>query len=179
MQKFSGGKNFSFPALPDCYRESLLITISPNKCQMRVLTCCWRALARQCIKCNDNTKLFRMKDRRLHNTHGIWSTSFRLVFTWLTERTYVLVYRLYGWGRGNYQKKGRSVSGVSHLLHWTFTIWSIDSCQNKIATDQYHMTISRAHVSTHRGDVIYLKAVRWPVNCFTRSRLMLNLILSS
>ena len=28
--------------------------------------------------------------------------------------------------------------------------------QNRIATDQYHMTISRAHVSTHRGGVIYL-----------------------
>ena len=41
------------------------------------------------------------------------------------------------------------------------------------------MTISRAHVSTHRGDVIYLEAVRWPVNCFTRSRSMFNLILSS
>ena len=32
---------------------------------------------------------------------------------------------------------------------------SIDSCLNRIATDQYHMTTSRAHVSTHRGDVIY------------------------
>ena len=30
------------------------------------------------------------------HTHGIWSTSFRLVVTWLTERTYVRVYRLYG-----------------------------------------------------------------------------------
>ena len=39
------------------------------------------------------------------------------------------------------------------------------------------MTTSRAHVSTHRGDVIYLEAVRWPVNCFTRSRTMFNLIL--
>ena len=47
-----------------------------------------------------------------------------------------------------------------HLLHWTFTIWSIDSCQNRIATDQYQMTISRAQVSTHRGDVIYLEAAR-------------------
>ena len=28
-------------------------------------------------------------------------------------------------------------------------IWSIESCQNRIATDQYPMTISRAHVSTH------------------------------
>ena len=83
MQNFSGGQNFSFPALLDCYRESLLITISPNKCQMRVLTrtklryCSivytfygssqhqfflfWRALTSG----NNNTKLFRMKDRRL------------------------------------------------------------------------------------------------------------------
>ena len=35
------------------------------------------------------------------------------------------------------------------------------------------------HGSTHRGDVIYLKAVRWPVNCFARSRSMFNLTLSS
>ena len=41
------------------------------------------------------------------------------------------------------------------------------------------MTISRAHVSSHRGDVIYLEAVHWPANCFTRSRSMFNLILSS
>ena len=27
--------------------------------------------------------------------------------------TYVRVYRLYGWGRGDYQKEGRGVSGVS------------------------------------------------------------------
>ena len=39
------------------------------------------------------------------------------------------------------------------------------------------MTISRAHFSTHRGDVIYLEAVCWPVNCFTRSRTTFNLIL--
>ena len=75
-------------------------------------------------------------------------------------RTNVLVYRLYGWGRGDYQREGRGVLANPHLLYWAFTMWSIDSCQNRIATDQYHMTISRAHVSTHRGDVIYLEAVR-------------------
>ena len=32
--------------------------------------------------------------RTERHTHGIWSTSFRLVVTWLTERTYVRVYRL-------------------------------------------------------------------------------------
>ena len=46
---------------------------------------------------------------------------FRLVVTWLTEltnvRTYVRVYRLYGWGRGDYQKEGRGVSGVSWQAH--------------------------------------------------------------
>ena len=90
-----------------------------------------------------------------------------------TIRTYVRVSRLYGWGKGDYQKEERGVSGVSwqiflHFLYWTFTIRSIDSCQNRIATDQYHEPISRAHLWTHWGDVIYFEAVRWPVNCFTR-----------
>ena len=50
-----------------------------------------------------------------------------------------------------------------HLLYWTFTIWSIDSYQNGIATDKHHMTILWAHVSTHRGHVIYLEDGRGPV----------------
>ena len=65
------------------------------------------------------------------------------------------------------------------LVYWTFTKWSIESCQNRIATDQYHMTILRAHVSTHERDVIYLEAVCRPVNSITGLRLMLNLILST
>ena len=32
-------------------------------------------------------------------------------------RTYVRVYRLYGWGRGGYQKEGRGVPGVSWQVH--------------------------------------------------------------
>ena len=43
----------------------------------------------------------------------------------------------------------RGVWASTHLQYRTFTIWSIDSCQNRIATDQYPMTILRAHVSTH------------------------------
>ena len=82
------------------------------------------------------------------------------VIDWAYLRTNVHVYRLYGWGRGDYQKEGRGSLANPHLLYWAFTMWSIDSCQNRIATDQYHMTISRAHVSTHRGNVIYLEAVR-------------------
>ena len=36
---------------------------------------------------------------------------------WTYVRTYVRVYGLYGWGRGDYQKEGRSVSGVSCQVH--------------------------------------------------------------
>ena len=32
---------------------------------------------------------------------------------------------------------------------------SIDSCQNKVSADQYHLTISRAQVSTYRGPVLF------------------------
>ena len=105
MQNFSGGLNYSFPALRNWHRESLLITISPNKFQMRVLTRtkmryysivdtfygssqhqffifdfvfgarypCYSDLLLTCvsetvcIKRNNNTKLFRMKDRRMRS----------------------------------------------------------------------------------------------------------------
>ena len=102
------------------------------------------------------------------HTHGIWSTSFRLVVTWLTERTYVRTrLQIVRVGVGETIKRkggvsqaclGKSTSLIEDFR--TFTIWSIDSFQNRIATDQYPMTISRVHVSTHRGDVIYLEAVR-------------------
>ena len=44
------------------------------------------------------------------------------LFVWLLRdrpivRTYVRVYRLYGWGRGDYQKEGRGASGVSWQIH--------------------------------------------------------------
>ena len=34
-------------------------------------------------------------------------------------------------------------------------LWSIDSCQNRISADQYHLTVARAQVSTHRGRVLF------------------------
>ena len=67
-----------------------------------------------------------------------------------------------GLGRLSKGREGclRCVLASLHLVYWTLTKWSIDSCQNRITTDQYHMTISRAHMSTQRGDVIYLESVR-------------------
>ena len=34
-------------------------------------------------------------------------------------------------------------------------LWSVDSCQNRVSADQYHLTVPRARVSTHRGQVFF------------------------
>ena len=39
-------------------------------------------------------------------------------------------------------------------------LWSIDRCQNKVSADQYHLSVSRAQVSTHRGQVFF-EVIRW------------------
>ena len=36
-------------------------------------------------------------------------------------------------------------------------LWAIDSCQNKVSAGQYHLTLSRAQVSTRPGRVFFLK----------------------
>ena len=36
-------------------------------------------------------------------------------------------------------------------------LWSIDTCQNKVSADQYHVTIWRAQVRPYRGQVFFLK----------------------
>ena len=34
-------------------------------------------------------------------------------------------------------------------------LWSIDTCHNKVSVDQYHMTISRAHVGPYRDPLFF------------------------
>ena len=47
------------------------------------------------------------------------------------------------------------------LWYWTSMLWSIDTCQNKVSADQYHVTISRAQVcSSSRSHVFFLS---WPL----------------
>ena len=36
-------------------------------------------------------------------------------------------------------------------------LWSIDTCQNKVSADQYHVTISRARVVPYRGQLFSFK----------------------
>ena len=44
-------------------------------------------------------------------------------------------------------------------------VWSIDSCQNKVSADQYHVTVLRAQASTHQGWVLF-EIIRWQVTGF-------------
>ena len=39
-------------------------------------------------------------------------------------------------------------------------LWSIDTCQNKVSADQYHVTISRAQVGPYRGQLFFFKVDR-------------------
>ena len=45
------------------------------------------------------------------------------------------------------------------LSHFLTTLGAqektIDSCKNKVSADQYHLTVSRAQVSTHQGRVLF------------------------
>ena len=44
-------------------------------------------------------------------------------------------------------------------------LWSIDSCQNRVSADQYHMILLRAQVSTHPG-YLFFEVLRCQVTTF-------------
>ena len=45
--------------------------------------------------------------------------------------------------------------GAQEKTNFTSMLRSIDSCQNRASADQYHLTVARAQVSTHRGRVFF------------------------
>ena len=45
--------------------------------------------------------------------------------------------------------------GAQEKTNCTSMLWSIDSCQNGASADQYHLTVARVQVSTHRGRVFF------------------------
>ena len=47
--------------------------------------------------------------------------------------------------------------------------WSIDSGQNRVFADQYHLTVPRAQVSTHRGRVFF-EVICWQITSFKWSQ---------
>ena len=58
--------------------------------------------------------------------------------------------------------------GVQEKADCTSMLSSIDSCQNRVSTDQYHLTVSRSQVSTHQGRVCF-EVIRWQ---FTRFQMI-------
>ena len=115
------------------------------------------------------------------HTHGIWSTSFHLVVTWLTKRRYTST--VYKGGVGETIKREGGVSQVCHgkstscILDMHKMInWQLSKQDSHWAVSHDHIVGSCVNSSRWRD---YLEAVRWPVNCFTRSRSMFNLIHSS
>ena len=55
--------------------------------------------------------------------------------------------------------------GAQEKTNCTSILWSIDSCQNRASADQYHLTVPRAQVSTHRGR-IFFEVIRWQLTTF-------------
>ena len=52
--------------------------------------------------------------------------------------------------------------GAQEKTNCTSVLWPIDSCQNRVSADQYHLTVPRAQVSTHRGRV-FLDVICWQI----------------
>ena len=44
------------------------------------------------------------------------------------------------------------------LWYWTFILYSIDTCRNKVSADQYHVTISRAQVYSSSRSSVFMKS---------------------
>ena len=50
--------------------------------------------------------------------------------------------------------------GAQEKTNCASMLWSIDSCQNRTSADQYHLTVPRAQVLTHRGRVFF-EVIHW------------------
>ena len=71
-------------------------------------------------------------------------------------------YRPWGRGKGDSEKEGSArnafLANVSlHVWYRTSISWSFDSCQNKVSSDQYLMTISWAQVLYPSRSHVFLK----------------------
>ena len=67
--------------------------------------------------------------------------------------------------------------GAQEKTNCTSMLWSIDSCQNRVSTDQYHLTVLWAQVSTNRGWVfLKLSADKLPVSNDRRLKFIFPMI---
>ena len=59
--------------------------------------------------------------------------------------------------------------GAQEKTNCTLVLWSIDSCQNRVSADQYHLTVPRGQVSTHRGWG-FSEVIPWQITSFKWSQ---------
>ena len=59
--------------------------------------------------------------------------------------------------------------GAQEKTNCTSVLWSIDSCQNRVSADRYHLTIPRAQVFTHQSRVFF-EVIRWQITSFKWSQ---------
>ena len=74
--------------------------------------------------------------------------------TVVESRKMAAILQIIGW-----QGHEALVYGVL-LWHWTFMLWSIETCQNKVSADQYHVTISRTQFYNSSRSRVFLS---WPL----------------
>ena len=72
-------------------------------------------------------------------SHNMAAAAILQIIGW--QRHAALVYRVFLW-------------------YWTSMLWSIDTCQNKISADQYHVTYRGLKFTAHRGRVFFWS---WPL----------------
>ena len=69
--------------------------------------------------------------------------------TTVESRNMAAILQIIGW-----QRHAALVYRVL-LWYWTSMLWSIDTCQNKVSADQYHVTISGLKSTTYRGHLFF------------------------
>ena len=74
--------------------------------------------------------------------------------TTVESRKMAAILQIIGW-----QRKAALVYCVL-LWYWTSMLWSINTCQNKVSADQYHMTISQAQVYSSLRSTVFWS---WPL----------------
>ena len=82
---------------------------------------------------------------------GIARGRVRTTTTTTESRKMAAILQVIGWQR--------HAALVYRLLLWysTSMLWSIDTCQNKVSADQYHVTISRAQVCSSSRSRVFWK----------------------
>ena len=87
-----------------------------------------------------------------------------IIIAELSQARSTMVKKKYGYPRNFGSAKIVRITVTSalllpNLINWTFMLWSIDSCQNRVYADQCHITVLRAQV--HRLWFYYILGLKF------------------